>query len=484
MKREHVLLCWQSVRAGDDVLINAVKKLESKLDARISKVMLLQQQVQQLNTEKDLTERVNTELIELSDPTDHTEVYQKVVEQVLPQVNGIANLHINISPGTPAMHSVWLILHAGGRFPPTTKLWSTQRNPQTKRTSLKQVDFNISTYMSEIRGLSYCEPNLAIYEVQSKSKVRREAFEQLKRFTSIPNVPLLVLGERGTGKTRLIESFVRATKQKEIVTLACGGLDSSVAESFIFGHKKGAFTGAISEREGILKIANGKVLFLDEIQDLPQTVQRKLVRVLQDHQHRYRPVGADTEETSSFELVCASNKSFSELEDVLDADFLDRISMLKVTVPALRNCRQDLNSDWQQVWYELNSGSQYPKVAPMSGDIEALFQSDELAGNIRDLQKLAALIMAYWDESDVQNCIKIGIKHWKKDRRRFVGHPISDKASLSRDEHLTQFKYDLANWARETYGTWEKAAEHLGCTEKTLRNDVKISHSLDQKLSS
>ncbi|HBC3950823.1 sigma 54-interacting transcriptional regulator [Vibrio parahaemolyticus] len=475
MKKEHVLLCWQAVRAGDDVLINAVKKLESKLGTRIDRIMLLQQEEQQLNIDDDLSKRVNSELIELSDPTEHSLVYQKIVEQVLPKIKGITNLHINVSPGTPAMHSVWLILHAGGRFPPTTKLWSTQRNPKTKRTSLKPVNFNISTYMAEIREQSYTTPNMAIYEVEPVSKDRREAFEQLKRFTSIPHVPLLVLGERGTGKTRLIETFVKATKQKEVVTIACGGLDSSVAESLIFGHKKGAFTGATSDREGILKSADGKVLFLDEIQDLPQTVQRKLVRVLQDYQHRYRPIGADKEETSSFELICASNKNCSELAGVLDADFLDRISMLKVTIPALRNCRQDLKNDWQQVWDELNVNNLYSKIAPMSSDLEEIFQTDALPGNIRDLQKLAVLIMAYWDESDAQKCISVGIKLWETDRSRFVRPPFNDDSSLSRDEHLSRFKSDLAIWAKDRFGTWKQAAEHLDCSDRILRDDAKVS---------
>ncbi|PTP36328.1 AAA family ATPase [Vibrio splendidus] len=473
MKKEHVLLCWQSVRAGNDVLINAVKKLESKLGTQIDRVMLLQQDKTPSFIADGLNRRIQTEIIELADPTDHAEVYQRVVEQVLPKVGSVVNLHINTSPGTPAMHSVWLVLHAGGRFSPSTKLWSTQWNPKTSRTSLKPVNFNVSTYMSEIRHRSFSEPNLAIYEVEPASKKRKEAFEQLKRFTLIPNIPILVLGERGTGKTRLIETFVKATKQKEVVTVACGGLDSSVAESFIFGHKKGAFTGAISDREGILKFANGKVLFLDEVQDLPQIVQRKLVRVLQDHQHCYRPVGADKEETSSFELVCASNKSFSELTEVLDADFLDRIATLKVIIPPLRDCRKDLEHDWQKVWYELNIGEGYPKVAPKNKEIEQVLQSDDLRGNMRDLQKLAVLIMAYWDTSDVNKCINTGLTCWKKDRNSFVGHPIDDNASLTREEHVNRFKSDLANWAKNTHGTWEEAAEHLNCSEKTLRNDVK-----------
>lgn len=473
MKKEHVLLCWQSVRAGNDVLINAVKKLESKLGTQIDRVMLLQQDKTPSFIADGLNRRIQTEIIELADPTNHAEVYQRVVEQVLPKVGSVVNLHINTSPGTPAMHSVWLVLHAGGRFSPSTKLWSTQWNPKTSRTSLKPVNFNVSTYMSEIRHQSFSEPNLAIYEVEPASKQRKQVFEQLNRFTSLPNIPILVLGERGIGKTRLIETYVKTTKQKEVVTVACGGLDSSVAESFIFGHKKGAFTGAVSDRTGVLKAANDKVLFLDEVQDLPQGIQRKLVRVLQDHYHRYRPVGSDKEETSSFELVCASNKSFSELKEILDADFLDRIAMLKITIPPLRDCREDLAHDWQQVWQELNGSGNFPKIAPMTSNIERMLQSDDLHGNMRDLQKLAVLIMAYWDASDVQKSISIGINYWKKDRNSFEGHSIGDKGSLTREEHLNRFKSDLANWAKDTYGTWDKAAKHLDCSEKTLRNDVK-----------
>lgn len=96
-----------------------------------------------------------------------------------------------------------------------------------------------------------------------------------------------------------------------------------------------------------------KILFLDEVQDLPRTVQRKLVRVLQDRHRRYSPVGSDEERVSDFEVVCASNRSLSELQGLLDADLFDRLSHLVVTIPPLRDCRDDLLGDWREVWREL-----------------------------------------------------------------------------------------------------------------------------------
>lgn len=300
-----------------------------------------------------------------------------------------------------------------------------------------------------------------------------ESLEQLKRFSSLPNIPLLVLGERGTGKTRTIETIVKAIKQREVITMACGGLDSSVAESLLFGHKKGAFTGADNDREGLLRLANDNVLFLDEIQDLPQAVQRKLVSVLQDSRHRYRPVGADTEECSEFELICASNQSDLELQKSLDPDFYDRVSMLKVTIPPLRECREDIQADWQNVWSELRTNDCFPERPPESDFLYSVLVEDPLVGNLRDLQKLAVLVLAYWD-NDPQLALEKAIEVWKTERgnglKPFL---IKNYNNITREDHLNGFKQDLALWAKDKYGTWDKAASNLNCNEKTLRQDAK-----------
>jgi transcriptional regulator with AAA-type ATPase domain len=300
-----------------------------------------------------------------------------------------------------------------------------------------------------------------------------ESLEQLKRFSSLPNIPLLVLGERGTGKTRTIETIVKAIKQREVITMACGGLDSSVAESLLFGHKKGSFTGADSDREGLLRLANDKVLFLDEIQDLPQAVQRKLVRVLQDSRHRYRPVGADIEECSEFELICASNQSDLELQKSLDPDFYDRISMLKVTIPPLRECREDIQADWRNVWNELRSNNHFPEQAPESEFLYNTLADNELTGNLRDLQKLAILVLAYWD-NDPNLALQKAIELWKMERCHSLEPSLNNKTqNVTRDEHLNSFKKELALWAKDRYKTWGKAASNLNCNEKTLRQDAK-----------
>lgn len=473
MKNKHVLLCWRSERAGNEVLEKTVTKLEKKLNTNLSEIILLVQNDLPSNLEPKIADKTHSVTLHLEDPTRHHDIYEQVVNKVLPLVNGCTHLHINVSPGTPAMHTVWLILHAGGRFPANTSLWSSQFNPRTSRTSLREVEFPITTYLSEIREQRKGTSKIAVYEIEAKSHARAESLEQLKRFASLPNIPLLVLGERGTGKTRTIETIVKSIKQREVITMACGGLNSTVAESLLFGHKKGAFTGADGDRDGLLKIANGNALFLDEIQDLPQSVQRKLVRVLQDKRHRYRPVGADLEETSDFELVCASNQPLSKLQEVLDADFYDRISMLKTTIPPLRECREDIHVDWQNVWDEVSSDEMYPIQAPKSELLYQHLASDDLNGNLRDLQKLAVLVMAYW-EKDPDIALNKAISVWRAERDCSPGltTPVLSN-NLTRGEHIKSFTKELSLTAKERYGTWKKAAEVLQCDEKTLRHDAK-----------
>ncbi|MNZ99149.1 Transcriptional regulatory protein QseF [compost metagenome] len=291
--------------------------------------------------------------------------------------------------------------------------------------------------------------------------------------------PLLILGERGTGKTRLVESFIAVLKGRaKVVTVPCGGLDSSLAESLLFGHSKGAFTGAATKRPGLLAEADKGILFLDEVQDLPATIQRKLVRVFQDRHRRYRPLGSDHEESVDVELVCASNLPEVELRKRLDADLYDRLSHLTVTVPPLRECREDLKDDWRRVWQELRQTDDVSEQAPWSSRMQRELQCQTLVGNMRDLQKLALLCMAWQSAGSADDGVDCALDEWlasvSEDAPQIAGY-----GEGSRKERIHWFRYQLALWAREHYGTWARAAEALGCDEKTLRDDVRLEQKAD-----
>ncbi|MBM4345523.1 MAG: sigma 54-interacting transcriptional regulator [Deltaproteobacteria bacterium] len=473
MSRAGTLLCWHAERAGLEVLEHAIRALRNRR-VGIERVLYIVQGGRERAVPPKV-ERAAVEVIEvpLEDPTQHTAIYEQMRALVLPRLRNLeGELHINVSPGTPAMHSVWLILHAGGALPEGAQLWSSQFSRETRRTRIDPVDFSITTYLAEIHRFARIEPSLAVYEPQARSPARRLAFEHLARYARVVGAPLLILGERGTGKTRLVETIVATLKgRKKVVSVPCGGLDSELAESLLFGHRKGAFTGAAADRPGLLAEAGGGILFLDEVQDLPKPTQRKLVRVFQDRRRRYRPVGSDREESVDVELVCASNLRVADLRERLDADLFDRLSHLSVTVPPLRECRQDIQEDWGRVWNELRQREDLPPSAPWSRELEVAFQSGELPGNLRDLQRLALLCMAWWSPSDPGVGIRGAVEEW----HRFTSSSATkndDHGTGSRVERVRWFRSRLARWAKAQHGTWAAAAEALECDEKTLRQDA------------
>jgi len=107
-------------------------------------------------------------------------------------------------------------------------------------------------------------------------------------------------------------------------------------------------------------------------------------------------INAVREESVDVELVCASNLPIAKLRDQLDADFFDRISHLAIRVPSLRECREDLKADWVKVWREIRRRKDLAPEAPWSSVLEYALQRHALPGNLRDLQRLAVLLMAWW----------------------------------------------------------------------------------------
>ena len=471
-----LLVCWHSERAGFKVLERALRALRNRR-IEIGNVLYLVQYGRDFGPPPRLP-NVALEAVSLSvtDPTHHAAVYAAVRDHVLPLLDGRDDVHINISPGTPAMHAVWIVLHASSALPTGTRLWSSQYNPATKRSRVDPVDFPITTYLAEVRRLEQIEPERAMYSPEARSAARRAALERLARYALVRGMPLLILGERGTGKTRIVETLVAKLKRRpgKVVTLACGGLDSSLADSLLFGHRKGAFTGAADNRPGLLAEADEGILFLDEVQDLPKAAQRKLVRVFQDRRRRYRPLGGDKEVAVDVELVCASNLEDAVLRKRLDPDLYDRISHLAVRIPPIRECREDIADDWRAVWGELRQHDDLPAEAPWNSHLADVLAKHDLPGNLRDLQQLAALLMAWWS-GNADESIDNALAEWHLRSKDGGWAPDDEFGSGTRRELICRFRRQLALRAKERYGTWRDAAVALRCDEKTLRQDAALA---------
>jgi two-component system NtrC family response regulator len=157
-------------------------------------------------------------------------------------------------------------------------------------------------------------------------------------------VNVLLTGETGTGK----ELFARAVHENSdrsnhnFVVVDCAALPSELVESLLFGHKKGAFTGANTDQIGLVSQADGGTLFLDEVGELPQEMQKKFLRVLQEK--CFRPVGARDEMVSRFRVIAATNRDLDKMaeEGNFRKDLLYRLRAMEIELPALRERKEDI----------------------------------------------------------------------------------------------------------------------------------------------
>lgn len=485
------LLTWHSRNHHLDVLRNALTQLRSK-GCDVRRVIYLCQEPKDGRDAVEIADELRVEIDPLTVKlgpygiTQHQVLSDALEEQVVPIVGEEAALHINISPGTPAMHAVWLLLHARGSFPQGTRLWSTQQE-KGGAVRIDEVAFSVNTYLQQIRRVQEAEPDLAHFDLQPRSERRKQAHEQLLRYGRIKQAPLLVVGERGTGKTRLLEDRMPQIKGRErVITVACGTLKPELAMSQLFGHLKGAFTGATENQVGYIKEANGKILLLDEVQDLPKEVQRQLVRVLQDPKRRYRKLGSMAEETANVEVVCASHLRLEELRQRLDGDLFDRLSLLIIEWPALRECREDLRMDFRQVWRELCTDAELGREPPAEPALWEVLTQDDLPGNIRDLQRLTYLLMTRHGRP---RWVHEALGEWQRLQRRLqaaeqghgVRRTLDEMQSQSWKEHTHHFQRELALDARELLGSYESAAKALKTSEKTVRSAVGRASSKEKE---
>jgi two-component system, NtrC family, response regulator PilR len=215
-------------------------------------------------------------------------------------------------------------------------------------------------------------------------------FRSVVRFSALSDLPVLITGETGTGKEGLARAvhLLDAKRAKgPFVAVNCGAINAGLAESEFFGHRRGAFTGAERERKGLVRSAEGGVLFLDEIADLEVALQTKLLRVLQEN--RVLGVGDDHEVAVSVRVVAASNRDLEQMiqQKKFRPDLFHRLNVLTIRVPPLRQRPNDLEP---LVKHFLEK---YRSLAPLgthtvdSDFLEALSQI-ELPGNVRQLENL------------------------------------------------------------------------------------------------
>ena len=184
--------------------------------------------------------------------------------------------------------------------------------------------------------------SVAISDTLTMSAAFQAELDKLKKL-AVSEVPLLLLGESGTGKEVLARAFHRhSNRPGEMVAVNCGAIPESLIESELFGHRKGSFSGAVSDSPGLFRAADNGTLFLDEIGDLPLASQAVLLRALQERE--VRPVGGTRAISVNIRLVAATHRELADMvaQGTFRDDLYARVSGFRIAVPPLRERRDDL----------------------------------------------------------------------------------------------------------------------------------------------
>lgn len=199
--------------------------------------------------------------------------------------------------------------------------------------------------------------------------------------------PVYISGESGSGKELAARLIHRESVRgdKPFIAVNCGAIPENLMESEFFGYRKGAFTGAETEREGFFQAANGGTLFLDEVADLPLAMQVKLLRAIQEK--HVRQVGATTEEPVNVRIICATHQNLRQLVDTgkFRQDLFFRVNVIEIRMPALRECREDVADLTLRILDRLTTGSGAPMPA-LTRQAMAALQEYSFPGNVRELE--------------------------------------------------------------------------------------------------
>jgi DNA-binding NtrC family response regulator len=423
--------------------------------------------------------------MKVENPTDHGEIFVKVDEAMKELLDGLRgkaiDLAILLSPGTPSMAAVWVLL---GKTKYPARFYQTfdRKSWETNIPFDLAVDF--------VPELLHDADNL-FHHLASMSPQEVEGFERIignsssiriavgrARKAAMRDVPVILLGESGTGKEMFARAIHAASRRKNgpFVAVNCAAIPSELIESELFGHVRGAFTGADKARDGAFRQADAGVLFLDEIGELAPEVQAKLLRVLQPPLggglcvREFQPVGAAKPERSDVRVIAATNRNIlgAVASGAFREDLYYRLAVINVKLPALRNRRSDLPELAKSILAQANKDfeAQEPgyKHKSFSDSAMSFVKRYEWPGNVRQLSNaiLQAAVMAE-GTSLTRADLEAAVSDMPSNAARPdpLEVPLGDGFSL--EQHLDSIQaHFLARAMRQAGGTKSKAAALLG----------------------
>ena len=423
--------------------------------------------------------------VDLVSPIDYSDIYTQVSSNLsqagLPHDD--VSLTFHLSPGTPAMAAIWIIL-AKTRFPAKLIQTSRERGVETVDFPFDLANDFLPEYLQRtgdrVNRLTGAVQLLApeFEKIIHRSQVVADQISLARRIAAY-DVPVLILGETGTGKELFAEAIHAASSRADrpFIAVNCGAISPEMANSELFGHKKGAFTGATNDRKGCFLEASGGTLFLDEVGDLPLDTQVRLLRALQSQE--ITPMGQSKPVPINTRILAATHRNLAA--DVAAGrfreDLFHRLAVGILQLPPLRSRAGDVMLLAQHFLGNINAdaaGKPEAQQKHLSKEAARAIQSYAWPGNVRELYHtlLRAVIWSQGAELTGQD-IQSALLPVSNETNSFHRPVLSDGLTLQ--DYLDEIARDCIKQTLQKTG-WRKAgaAKLLGFTNhQTLSNWMK-----------
>lgn len=332
---------------------------------------------------------------------------------------------------------------------------------------LKKIENYKKLEQENIELKKRLEEKYSFANIVGKSKKMQNVYSQIE-VVAQSDATVLIIGESGTGKDLIASAIHQLSprKNKPFVKLSCASLPETLLESELFGHEKGAFTGAIKERKGKFECANGGTLFLDDVDDIPLSSQVKLLNVIQEK--KFERIGGNESISVDVRLICASKVDLFELVKAgkFREDLYYRISVIPIKIPPLRERKEDIPL---LIGYFLHKfGRPELKFSPEA--MEAMIEY-EWPGNVRQLeniiQRIAVLTRGNIVTREMLPAEILSALRWG-------GISFWDREKIDLEKILKDIEQSAIKWALEKSGyNQTKAAQILNLKRTTLREKMK-----------
>ncbi|MCL5974434.1 MAG: sigma-54 dependent transcriptional regulator [Gammaproteobacteria bacterium] len=288
--------------------------------------------------------------------------------------------------------------------------------------------------------------------------------------------PVYISGESGTGKelvARLIHDL-GARSDKAFVPVNCGAIPNELVESEFFGHKKGAFTGAVADKQGLFQHADGGTLFLDEVADLPLMMQVKLLRAIQEK--AIRPVGGHEEINVDVRILSATHKNLAECVDkgTFRQDLFYRLNVIELQVPPLRERKADIQLLAEHILQNL-AGKTHSVVTKLTPEAITALQQYPFPGNVRELENTLERALTWAEGTRITSAdLMLPVATQPTKNIMSISALVEPEINQDLESHLEDQERAIIEKAlNETRWNKTAAAKRLGITFRALRYKLK-----------